>query len=488
MGFSFSKKELNFSDKSSERCTQAVGAALIGNVHQTMPVFKTKMSETKRSDPPDKDGKFIKIKPLHVKLAEKENEVSLLKMQLEDVKRSLCVSNDRISCLENQIALLSKNEKLSSTKVEEKVKFAESLTSCLQKPKEIEQSTLEENEISVKKITDTNKKIVPNDKSTVIIKESSECKAFNENIAKAKRNDETIDHQNLNPKGEKKRDEGSSDSLSKEICLKKHKKETDIPESVQRSDIPTEFKWDLSLIPRGTFKAVMPSDKGHNSQPQRKTEKKNASSKSVKSIKKVIDKKGKSQSPKMKMNKPAGSSNNNAKNEKPVVSTGKSQKPKFERKKKSVVSYTKDQLIAFAKGEKVFETTKYKLVKLVGVKRMSDDRIDQFCSKILGITRYNRGGLVFSNELDSYILLINEKLLISKNLIGNEKMIGVTVKEVSDYNEWFKAFSYSVMKKEIAGNKPLFIAANLLNKAVEKKNKTLLYPVLIIKAFSEPEK
>lgn len=136
-------------------------------------------------------------------------------------------------------------------------------------------------------------------------------------------------------------------------------------------------------------------------------------------------------------------------------------------------------MIAFSKGESTLQTTKYKLIKLVEVKRMADDRIDQFCSQILKIGRYHRGGLKFCIELNCYVLFINEKLLEKAKLLESGKAKGITATEIGDNSQFFDNYSERVAKNEINGNKPLFIAANILYKAMLKREMSLLYPVLI---------
>lgn len=159
-------------------------------------------------------------------------------------------------------------------------------------------------------------------------------------------------------------------------------------------------------------------------------------------------------------------------------------KVKFVAKGKRVVrNYTKEQLLVLASGQKIFETSKYKLVKLVNVKKMVFEQIDQFCSKVLKITKYHRGNPVFIPTLNTYSLLVNEKLVYSSKeklgLFDLGQVIPVILEEIEETKSSLLTYSEGTMKSEKESNKPLFIAANILNKGIKANSAKTITQVLI---------
>jgi hypothetical protein len=124
--------------------------------------------------------------------------------------------------------------------------------------------------------------------------------------------------------------------------------------------------------------------------------------------------------------------------------------------------YSVNQLIDLAAGKKVFETTKYKLVKIINCQRLDKIAINGFIQKVLKIGRYFYGGLTFCKNLNCYLIYINEKKLTE--LKGSNYLSTMNIEEVlQNQEEIIKTAKYIIeeMKSE---NKPLRLAASLIIK------------------------
>ncbi|KAM0679894.1 hypothetical protein GINT2_001835 [Glugoides intestinalis] len=123
---------------------------------------------------------------------------------------------------------------------------------------------------------------------------------------------------------------------------------------------------------------------------------------------------------------------------------------------------------------------------------MSFEQAEQYCSKVLRVTRYHRSAPCYIDKMGCYVLFINEKLLLSNKtqpgLLESGQVVPVLAKEVMDFHNTFKELGKKTMENENKGNKPLFIAAGLLVKATNEKSRKYLNQVLVDMGNPIPEK
>ena len=448
MGVRSFKQERNFPGEKPEQNTRNVKVGLQGNLRAAVPGVKLKSAKMKRPVVSAKDDVIVQKNPAYLRPEEKEDRIRLLETRLKNVETSLIFAKNRIVCLEKQVKEESRKNENPFLLKKEEGKSGKKFTGS--KLREIENIFRGLNEKSEELIPDrksqpvmTNRRLVV--KGNIEPKGLDMALAADANVAQKRKVEAYQKQLKPVPLGSEKREEVQATSTSEEESKKAKK------DRIPGIDIQSPSKNSNLLQQKANNEVDNPRPKTA----KRQAEKKPTTSKPAKFQRK---KERRLSDPQMGRNSVSNCSSKNP------------QTIKFERKRKGVVKYTKEQLVAFARGESVFETTKYKLVKLVEVKRMSGDRIDQFCSKILGITRYHRGYPAYSNELNAYIMLVNENILMGKSLETKKNLAGISLFEVGKNYIFLQNYCKKVMENEKSGNKPLFIAASILFKAITKRN------------------
>lgn len=149
-----------------------------------------------------------------------------------------------------------------------------------------------------------------------------------------------------------------------------------------------------------------------------------------------------------------------------------------------------EQLKALGRGEKIFQPTMYRMVKLLGIRRMESTQIEQFCTKVLKIGAYFRSSPTYCQDMNCYVFMVNEKALASDkssaSLEDRACVVPLRQIEIRTYRTFFESLASKIMKHEQAGNKPLFIAAGLLLKACKDNCSQTLESILINGGVSAP--
>jgi hypothetical protein len=417
----------------------------------------------KTSVPPDIGGGFIRLRSSTQRAAEREKEINLLKSQIKVLNESLKSANSRIAFLETSLASNPKETSPSEIISTEK-NFDEKFPIFQRKYTELLKHSVK-NEKSVAKETDKIIKKVGNPLLDEMSKSKAPCDGLEPISPKEERkvakDGNFIPEQQIIKKGKFELEKLEKSCLFQQAVEVSQKPASEVNKPLIKNE-------NQKRLTNALGKVLLPRDE--------LTKKKIS-----KAVKKPLTKK--------LVSKTHIIVKKETKKEKSVVKTG-NLKIKFERKKKCVQAYTKDQLLALAKGEKIFTPTVYKVVKLINVKKMERAQIDQFCSKVLGFTAYSRSEPIYSDILKCYILYVNEKVLntkIEKMNFNQEFIIQLPLAEVQANWSFFEVNASRIMKNEQSGNKPLFIAASLMKKACNGKSSSLLESLLINKGVSDLE-
>ena len=140
--------------------------------------------------------------------------------------------------------------------------------------------------------------------------------------------------------------------------------------------------------------------------------------------------------------------------------------PKTKRKKLG-----KDlQDIIWQRNDFEFPTTKYKIMKMIGLPGMQISALKSLISDKLNIKPNFYGGLHYNIKKKYWTILLNERIIIEKNLLNHHKFEKFTIEEINEEAEILKKLFEKNDKELKVKNKPLSIALKILENGINENS------------------